>query len=303
VTDLDVAPEVRSAIDAGRPAVALESTVIAHGLPWPENLTLARRLEAVVREHGAVAATIAVLGGRMRVGLDDAELEHLARSPQVRKLTVRDIPVAIAEGADGATTVSATMRIAHAGGIRVFATGGIGGVHRGDHTDVSADLPELARTPMVVVCAGAKAILDLPATLEWLETNGVIVIGWGTSEFPAFFTRTSGLPLETRADSEGEVAAVARAAWRNGMESAVLVTVPAPEAFALPAERMEAAITRALARAEAERVRGKATTPFLLRHVAEYTGGESVAANLALLERNASVAARVAVVLAGDRPG
>ena len=303
MTDLDVAPEVRSAIDAGRPVVALESTVIAHGLPWPENLTLARRLEAVVREHGAVAATIAVLGGRMRVGLDDAELEHLARSPQVRKLTVRDIPVAIAEGADGATTVSATMRIAHAGGIRVFATGGIGGVHRGDHTDVSADLPELARTPMVVVCAGAKAILDLPATLEWLETNGVIVIGWGTSEFPAFFTRTSGLPLETRADSEGEVAAVARAAWRNGMESAVLVTVPAPEAFALPAERMEAAITRALARAEAERVRGKATTPFLLRHVAEYTGGESVAANLALLERNASVAARVAVVLAGDRPG
>lgn len=274
--------------------VALESTVIAHGLPWPENLKLARRLEAVVREQGAVPATIAVLGGRMRVGLDDAELTHLARSPGVRKLTRRDLPIAIAEGADGATTVSATMRIAHAAGIRVFATGGIGGVHRGDHSDVSADLPELAGTPMVVVCAGAKAILDLPATLEWLETHGVPVIGWGTNEFPAFFTRRSGLPLETRADSERQVAAVARAAWRNGIESAVLVAVPPPETVVMPADRMEAAILRALARAEQEGVRGKATTPFLLRHVAEFTGGESVVANLALLEQNAGIAARVA---------
>jgi pseudouridine-5'-phosphate glycosidase len=291
VSDLDIAPEVRAAPGA---VVALESTVIAHGLPWPENLALARRLEAVVREQGAVPATVAVLGGRMRVGLTEVELEHLARSPGIRKLTRRDIPVAIAEGADGATTVSATMHIAHAAGIRVFATGGIGGVHRGDRTDVSADLPELARTPMVVVCAGAKAILDLPATLEWLETHGVIVIGWGTSDFPAFFTRTSGLPLETRADSESEVAAVARAAWRNGIESAVLVAVPAPESVALTADRMELAIARALVRAEQEGVHGKATTPFLLKHVAEFTGGESVVANLALLEQNASLAASIA---------
>ena len=288
--DLDIATELR----ADAPVVALESTVIAHGLPWPENLALARRLEAVVREEQAIPATVAVLGGRMRVGLDDAELEHLARSSSVRKLTVRDIPIAIAEGADGATTVSATMRIAHAAGIRVFATGGIGGVHRGDHTDVSADLPELARTPMIVVCAGAKAILDLPATLEWLETHGVPVLGWGTSEFPAFFTRSSGLPLETRVEDAAQVAAIASAAWRNGIASAVLVTVPAPEGSAMPAERMDAAIAEALARADRAGVRGKATTPFLLKAVAELSGGESVAANLALLEQNARIAARIA---------
>jgi len=288
--DLDIATELR----ADAPVVALESTVIAHGLPWPENLALARRLEAVVREEQAIPATVAVLGGRMRVGLEDAELEHLARSSSVRKLTVRDIPIAIAEGADGATTVSATMRIAHAAGIRVFATGGIGGVHRGDHTDVSADLPELARTPMIVVCAGAKAILDLPATLEWLETHGVPVLGWGTSEFPAFFTRSSGLPLETRVEDAAQVAAIASAAWRNGIASAVLVTVPAPEGSAMPAERMDGAIAEALARADREGVRGKATTPFLLKAVAELSGGESVAANLALLEQNARIAARIA---------
>jgi pseudouridine-5'-phosphate glycosidase len=296
--DLDIAPELRGS----GALVALESTVIAHGLPWPENLALARRLEAAVREEGAVPATVAVLGGRMRVGLADAELEHLARSPSVRKLTRRDIPIAIAEGADGATTVSATMFIAHAAGIRVFATGGIGGVHRGDHTDVSADLPELARTPMIVVCAGAKAILDLPATLEWLETHGVPVLGWGTSEFPAFFTPTSGLPLETRVDDAAQVADIANAAWRNGMTSAVLVTVPPPEQVAMPRDRMEAAIARALRKANEAGIRGKGTTPFLLRQVAEDTGGESVVANLALLARNASVASRVALALA-DRRG
>jgi len=297
LVDLDVAAQIRGANHA---VVALESTVIAHGLPWPENLSLARRLEAAVREEGAVPATIAVLGGRMRVGLSDAELEHLARSPSVRKLTRRDVPIAIAEGADGATTVSATMLIARGAGIRVFATGGIGGVHRGDHTDVSADLPELARTPMVVVCAGAKAILDLPATLEWLETHGVPVLGWGTADFPAFFTRSSGLPLETRVDNEAQVAAIAEAAWRNGVESAVLVTVPAPEGVAMPAERMESAIAEALVRAGREGIRGKATTPFLLKAVAELTGGESVAANLALLEQNARIAARIAKALSAS---
>lgn len=297
VNDLSVSAEIADAIASGRPVVALESTVIAHGLPWPRNLELARRLEAVVREEGAVPATIAVLSGRMRVGLDASELEHLARSQAVRKLTRRDIPVAIAERADGATTVSATMRIAQMAGIRVFATGGIGGVHRGDHSDVSADLPELARTPMIVVCAGAKAILDLPATLEWLETHGVIVAGWGTSELPAFFTRTSGLPLETRVDDPGQVGAIASAAWRNGIVSAVLVTVPAPEDVAMPASRMEAAIGEALARAEREGIRGKSTTPFLLRQVAELTGGESIDSNLALLEQNARIAASIAAAL------
>jgi pseudouridine-5'-phosphate glycosidase len=297
VSDLDVSPEVAAAIASDRPVVALESTVIAHGLPWPRNLDLAKRLERVVREEGAVPATIAVLGGRMSVGLDASALEHLARSSAVRKLTRRDIPVAIAERADGATTVSATMRIAQMAGIRVFATGGIGGVHRGDHSDVSADLPELARTPMIVVCAGAKAILDLPATLEWLETHGVIVAGWGTSELPAFFTRTSGLPLETRVDEPGQVAAIASAAWRNGIVSAVLVTVPAPDDVAMPAGRMEAAIGEALARAGREGIRGKSITPFLLRQVAELTGGESIESNLALLEQNARIAARIAIAL------
>ena len=297
MTDLDVAPEVAAAVASCRAVVALESTVIAHGLPWPANLELAKRLEQVVRDEGAIPATIAVLSGRIRVGLDAVELEHLAHSPSVRKLTRRDIPVAIVERADGATTVSATMRIAQMAGIRVFSTGGIGGVHRGDHTDVSADLPELARTPMIVVCAGAKAILDLPATLEWLETHGVIVAGWGTSDFPAFFTRTSGLQLETRVEDAAQVAELADAAWRNGIISAVLVTVPAPAGVAMPANRMETAITQALANAEREGIRGKATTPFLLQQVAEISGGESVEANLALLEQNARIAVRIASAL------
>lgn len=295
--DLLIHPTVRAALDRGAPVVALESTVIAHGLPWPDNLELARSLEAEVRDAGAEPATIAVLGGRLRVGLEPEEVEHLARGEGIAKLTRRDLGVAIAGASDGATTVSATMVIAHSAGIRVFATGGIGGVHRGDRTDVSADLPELARTPMVVVCAGAKAILDLPATLEWLETHGVPVIGYGSGEFPAFFTRSSGLPLEMRADSATEVAAIARAAWRNGLESAVLVTVPCPEAQSLPRGEMEAAVTRAIAEAEADNVRGKDLTPHLLRRVAELTGGESRTANLALLRQNAGIAAQIARAL------
>ena len=295
--DLLIHPAVRAALDGGAPVVALESTVIAHGLPWPENLELARSLEEQVRAAGAEPATIAVLSGRLRVGLEPEEVERLARGEGIAKLTRRDLAVAVACGSDGATTVSATMALAHAAGIRVFATGGIGGVHRGDRTDVSADLPELARTPMVVVCAGAKAILDLPATLEWLETNGVPVIGYGSGEFPAFFTRSSGLPLEARADSPTEVAAVARAAWRNGLTSAVLVTVPCPEPVALPRERMEQAVTRAIAEAESDGIRGKGVTPFLLRRVAELTGGESRTANLALLRQNAGIAAEIARAL------
>ena len=290
-------PAVRAALDRGAAVVALESTVIAHGLPWPENLELARTLEAEVRSAGVEPATIAVLGGRLRVGLEREEVEQLARGEGIAKLTRRDLAVAVAQGGDGATTVSATMAIAHAAGIKVFATGGIGGVHRGDRTDVSADLPELARTPMVVVCAGAKAILDLPATLEWLETHGVPVIGYKSGEFPAFFTRSSGLPLEARADSPTEVAAIARAAWRNELTSAVLVTVPCPEPVALPRKTMEAAVTRAVAEAESGGIRGKDLTPHLLRRVAELTGGESRTANLALLRQNAGIAAEIARAL------
>jgi pseudouridine-5'-phosphate glycosidase len=231
------------------------------------------------------------------VGLTPEEVELLARGEGIGKLSRRDLGVAIARGGTGATTVSATMVIAHAAGIRVFATGGIGGVHRGDRTDVSADLPELAHTPMVVVCAGAKAILDLPATLEWLETHGVPVIGYTTSEFPAFFSRSSGLPVGVRADSPGEVAAVARAMWRNGLSGAVLVTVPCPEQVALARDTTETAVTRAVVEAEAAGVSGKELTPWLLRRVSDLTGGESRTANLALLRQNAGIAARIAVQL------
>jgi pseudouridine-5'-phosphate glycosidase len=300
--DLVVHPRVRAALTRGAPVVALESTVIAHGLPWPDNLALAERLEGVVRKAGVEPATIAVLSGKARVGLDLHELERIAKGPAIEKLSRRDLPVALAQGKDGATTVSATMVVAHAAGIRVFATGGIGGVHRGAGTDISADLPELARTPLVVVCSGAKAILDLPATLEWLETHGVPVIGYGTNEFPAFFTRSSGLPLVARSDAAPDVAAVARAAWRNGIESAVVVAVPCPEGVSLAHGMMEAAVIRAIAEADGAGIKGKELTPWLLRRMAELTGGESRAANLALLEQNAGIAAQIAKALLGQRP-
>jgi len=294
---LQVAAPVRAALDRGDPVVALESTVISHGLPWPQNLTLARRMELVVSEGGAVPATIGVIGGTIRVGLDDAELEQLARGDAVLKVSRRDFPVVQAQGRDGATTVAGTMLAARMAGIRVMATGGIGGVHRGDGTDISADLPELARTSVIVVCAGAKAILDLPATLEWLETHGVPVIGYGADEFPAFYSRESGLRLDARADSPEEAAAVAQAAWQLGFETGVLVCVPCPEDAELPGEEAEAAIAEAVGEAERRGITGKAVTPFLLGRVAELTGGKSRAANLALLEQNARVAAAIARAL------
>lgn len=297
VSDLELRPDVRAALDRGDPVVALESTVLAHGLPWPENLALGRRLEAAVREHGAVPATIAVLGGRVRVGLDAAELERVARGG-IRKLSRRDLPVAIAQRADGATTVAGTMLAAHWAGIRVMATGGIGGVHRGGRTDVSADLPELARTPVIVVSSGAKAILDLPATLEWLETHAVPVVGYGTDEFPAFYRRSSGLHLDARADTPAQVAAIARAAWDCGLATGILVCVPCPDAAAIPADQVETAVAQAVRDAEGEGRAGKGLTPFLLARVAELTGGATVAANLALLERNAVVAGEIAAALA-----
>ena len=303
-------PEVREALVRQRPVVALESTVIAHGLPWPDNLELARRLEARIRASGAVPAAIAILKGQVKVGLTDSELAYLARSEGVWKVSRRDFPVAVAQQRDGATTVAGTMLAAHWAGIRVMATGGIGGVHRGtsssggrgvsarnDGLDISADLPELARTPVVVVCAGAKAILDLPATLEWLETHGVPVIGYGTDEFPAFYSRESGLKLDARADAPEEVAAIVREMWQMDFGCGALVCVPCPAEAAQPAEAMEQAIVAALHEAEARELRGKSVTPFLLQRISQLTGGQSLAANLALLENNGRVAAEIAVAL------
>jgi len=280
------------------PRVALESTVIAHGLPYPQNLRLARRLEARVREVGAEPATIAILRGELRAGLTDAELHHLATASDIRKVSRRDLPIVVAQKGDGATTVASTMFIAHHFGIEVFATGGIGGVHRGAVFDISADLPELARTPVVVVCAGAKAILDLPATLEWLETHGVTVIGYGADEFPAFYSRQSGLPVDVRVDSAAEVAAIVRAKRQLGMQNGLLVCVPVPAEAELPAPVVEPAIEQALSEAAARGMRGKALTPFLLARVSELTGEASMRTNLALLDNNAYVAAQIALALA-----
>jgi pseudouridine-5'-phosphate glycosidase len=297
-------PEVQAALRAHRPVVALESTVISHGLPWPDNAQLARRMEDVVRAGGATPATIAVLNGQITIGLTGEQIDHLSQAPGILKVSRKDYAAALAQKRDGATTVAGTMMAAHWAGINVFATGGVGGVHRGNSTDISADLPELAQTPVVVVCAGAKAILDLPATLEWLETHGVPVIGYGTDEFPAFYSRESGLKLEARADSPEEVAALARALWGElGLRSGLLVCAPCPAEAARPAEEMERAIALALQDAEAQNVRGKVVTPFLLARVSELTHGESKAANLALLENNARVAAQIAAALAKRPPG
>ena len=296
--DLVIASDVAAALSEGRPVVALESTVITHGLPWPTNLHAAQSLEAAVRDGGAVPATLAVLGGQLRVGLTEAELIRLAQAAfQVRKVSRRDLAIALARGEDGGTTVAATMWIAYQAGIQVFATGGIGGVHRRHPFDVSADLPELAQTPVLVVCAGAKAILDLPLTLEWLETHGVPVLGWQTDEFPAFYSRDSGLGVDLRVEGAADVAQVWQARRRLGL-GGVLLTVPIPEEHATPAATVEAAITAALDEADARGVRGKAVTPFLLERVAALTEGASQRANLALLEHNARVAALVASSIA-----
>jgi len=301
-----LSPEVSDALQSHRPVVALESTVITHGLPWPQNLELARRMEATVRVGGACPATIAILKGEIKVGLSDAELEYLAQAKGVMKVSRRDYPVALAQRCDGATTVAGTMIAAHWAGIQVFATGGVGGVHRRlalvtavarADLDISADLPELARTPVLVVCAGVKAILDLPATLEWLETHGVPVIGYGTDEFPAFYSRESGLRLEARADTPEQAAAIVQTMWDLDFNTGALLCVPVPEEAAKPRADMEHAINQALGDAAAAGVKGKAVTPYLLSRIAELTHGESLAANLALLENNARVAAEVARVI------
>ncbi|MFO1056142.1 MAG: pseudouridine-5'-phosphate glycosidase [Dongiaceae bacterium] len=303
--DLQLAPEVAAALAAGGPVVALESTIISHGMPYPRNLETARRVEAAIRAEGAVPATIAVLDGRLRVGLGAAELERLATARDLAKLSRRDLAAAIATGGSGATTVAATMIGAALAGIAVFATGGIGGVHRGGESslDISADLEELARTPVAVVCAGAKAILDLPRTLEYLETRGVPVIGFGTDAFPAFYTRDSGLAVDRRADSGAEVAAIMAASRRLGLGGGLLVANPIPEAHALPRATVEAAIAAALADAERDGVRGKAVTPFLLGRLEALTGGASLAANIELVISNARVGAAIAVAEAALRRG
>jgi pseudouridylate synthase len=297
---LEPSPEVMEAVAARRPLVALESTIIAHGMPYPENVETARAVEALVRRNGAVPATIAVMGGRLRVGLSGEELERLGSAPGVAKVSRRDLPQALAGGGLGATTVAATMIAAHLAGIRVFVTGGIGGVHRGAERtfDVSADLTELARTPVAVVCAGAKSILDLGLTLEVLETQGVPVIGYRTDRFPAFFTRDSGHPVDLRLDAPEAVARALSTQWALGYPGGAVVANPIPEAAAMAREEIDGVIARALSEAEAQGVAGKAVTPFLLDRIKQLTGGRSLAANVALVKHNAEVGAQVAAALA-----
>jgi len=291
---LNIAPEVANAIQEQRAVVALESTVIAHGLPRPQNLETARRLETVVRNEGGVPATIAILDGQLFAGLSDYHLQILADGNDIKKISTRDIAVAVAQGWNGATTVASTIWIANRAGIKVFATGGIGGVHRGSLPDVSADLPELARTPIIVVCSGAKIVLDLPATREWLETHGVTVVGYQCDELPAFYSRRSGLAIDVRAESPVDIAGIFHAQQSLGLESALLVVVPVPAEFEVPAEALQQVLNTALEDAERKRITGAALTPFLLSQMAERSGGATLRANIALLENNARVAAAIA---------
>jgi pseudouridine-5'-phosphate glycosidase len=293
-----IASEIREAIDGGRPVVALESTVISHGLPYPANLKLARGMEEAVRAEGATPATIGIIAGRVHVGLEAAHLEHLAQNRhQVRKVSRRDLALTVGLGLDGATTVSATMYLAHQVGIEVFATGGIGGVHRGHPFDVSADLIELGRTPVTVVCAGAKAILDLPLTREVLETQGVPVIGYGSDEMAAFYSRRSGLPADVRVDDPQQVARIMRARRALGLQAGLLVTVPVPAEDEIPPEEIEAVIAQATRQADEGGITGAELTPFLLERMAALSAGRSVETNVSLLRNNAHVAARIAVAL------
>jgi len=293
----DLSPEVQSALAANKPLVALESTVIAHGLPRPQNLETAHRLEQIVREAGSLPATIAILEGRFCVGLNDEQVRFVAESEEIRKVSIRDLPIAIAQKWNGATTVASTSWIAHRAGIKVFATGGIGGVHRGLHPDVSADLPALASTSLVVVCSGAKIVLDLAATREWLETYGITVAGYRCDELPAFYSRSSGLPVDVRVDSPEDVAQIFRAQQALGIERALLVTVPVPREFEVPVENLERALNAALREAESQLIVGRELTPFLLSRMAQVSEGATLKANIALLENNARVASQVAGAL------
>lgn len=297
---LDISPEVMKALDNGAPVVALESTIISHGMPYPQNVETALRTEEIIRENGATPATIAILGGRLKAGLSKDEIEYLGkRGPGMAKASRRDLPVLIARGEDGATTVTTTMIIAHMAGVAVFATGGIGGVHRGAEItmDISADLEELAQTPVMVVCAGAKAILDLGLTLEYLETKGVPVIGYGTEELPAFYTTRSGHKVDYRIDTPAELAAAFSAQRKIGLKGGMLVTNPIPQEYAMDADVINAAIDKAVAESVEKGVAGKDVTPFLLSKVKELTGGDSLESNIQLAFNNARLAAKTAVEL------
>ena len=301
---LDISPEVKAALEEGKPVVALESTIISHGMPYPKNVETALTVEETVRKNGAVPATIAIIGGRLKAGLSKEEIEYLGKTGRgVAKASRRDVAALVAGGKDGATTVTTTMMIAHMAGIEIFATGGIGGVHRGAETtmDISADLEELAQTPVMVVCAGAKSILDLGLTLEYLETKGVPVIGYGTNELPAFYTRKSGFGVDYRVDSPEELAAMFSAQRELGLRGGMLVTNPIPEEFSMDKAVIDSAIDEALRQCTEQGIKGKDTTPFLLAKVVELTGGDSLESNIKLVLNNATVAAKTAAAIAKNR--
>lgn len=294
---LDILPEVAEAIRSGKPIVALESTIISHGMPYPQNVETALKVEQIIRDHGAVPATIAVIGGRLKAGLSPEEIEYFGKKGRaIAKASRRDLAVLCARGEDGATTVTTTMIIAHMAGIKIFATGGIGGVHRGatETMDISADLEELAHTPVMVICAGAKSILDLGLTLEYLETHGVPVLGYGTKELPAFYTRHSGFSVDYRVDSPEELAKAFKVQGDLGFSGGMLVTNPIPEEYSMPKDVIDAAIDQAIRECEEKGIHGKETTPFLLARVAELTGGDSLASNIQLVFNNARLAALTA---------
>jgi len=297
---LDLSPEVGTALKAGKPVVALESTIISHGMPYPQNVETALRVEQAIREGGAIPATIAIIGGRLKAGLTAEEIEYLGKKgTAVTKASRRDLPVLVARGQDGATTVTTTMIIAAMADIKVFATGGIGGVHRGAETtmDISADLEELARTPVMVICAGAKSILDLGLTLEYLETKGVPVIGYGTEELPAFYTRKSGFKVDYRVDSPAELASIFKAKQEMGLGGGMLVTNPIPEEYSMDPDRINKAIDEAVNEANRLGIHGKETTPFLLAKIKDITGGDSLASNIQLVLNNARLAAKTVACL------
>ena len=297
---LDVNPAVAQALAEGKPVVALESTIISHGMPYPQNVETALKVEEIIRQNGAVPATIAILGGRLKAGLSPAEIEYLGKQGQkVTKASRRDLSVLVAQGADGATTVATTMMIAHMAGIKLFTTGGIGGVHRGAETtmDISADLEELGQTDVMVVCAGAKAILDLKLTLEYLETKGVPVLGYQTQELPAFYTRTSGLKVDYQVDSPEMLAKILKTQHDLGLHGGILVTNPIPEQYSMDADAINAVIDQAIAEAQEKGIHGKETTPFLLAKIKDLTGGDSLASNIQLVYNNARLAAATAVEL------